>query len=157
MPASESLGVRRAAPEDAAAVGRLLHEFNSEYEESSPGADELAIHLRSLIESSEITVLLAGAGPDGFSQFRFKRSHYNGLPDAYIEELYVVPARRRQGIGRALLEATMEAARAAGATHIELNTGETDLEARSLYESSGFTNREGSPEGPRMLYYECEL
>ena len=51
----------------------------------------------------------------------------------------------------------MDAAREAGATHIELNTGETDVEARSLYESSGFTNREGRPDGPRMLYYEREL
>jgi ribosomal protein S18 acetylase RimI-like enzyme len=157
MSVPEPIEVRRAAPADAAAIGRLLHDFNSEYDEPSPGAEEFAVHLRSLIETGEITVLLAGDGPDGFSQFRLKRSHYNGLPDAYLEELYVIPGRRRRGIGRALLEATMEAARAAGATHIELNTGETDVEARSLYESSGFTNNEGSPDGPRMLYYEREL
>jgi GNAT superfamily N-acetyltransferase len=157
MPGSDQIEVRRATVAEAADVGRLLHHFNSEYEQSSPGAEELARHLGSLIETGEVTVLLVGAGPDGFSQFRFKRSHYTGLPDAYVEELYVVPARRREGLGRALLEATMEAARAAGATHIELTTGETDAEARSLYESSGFTNHEGSPTGPRMLYYEREL
>lgn len=99
----------------------------------------------------------AGEAPDGFSQFRVKRSHYTGKPDVYLEELYVVPGRRGQGIGRALLEATIDSARKAGATHIELNTGEDDTEARSLYESSGFSNREGGPDGPRMLYYEREL
>ena len=40
---------------------------------------------------------------------------------------------------------------------MELGTSEDDLAARSLYESAGFTNREGSPDGPVMLFYEREL
>ena len=135
-------------PEDAEDVGRLLHAFNSEYEEQTPGVEDLAAHYRELLEAGELTALLAGEGPDGFCLFRFHRSHYTGKPDAYIEELYVVPARRGAGIGRTLLEATMDAAREAGATHIELTTGETDTEARALYESSGFTNREGGARRP---------
>jgi ribosomal protein S18 acetylase RimI-like enzyme len=51
----------------------------------------------------------------------------------------------------------MDAAREAGATHIDLGTGETDTAARALYESCGFSNREGAPDGPRMLYYERDL
>jgi ribosomal protein S18 acetylase RimI-like enzyme len=149
--------VRRAASEDAADVARLLHEFNSEYEDHTPGVEALTANYRELIAAGELTVLLAGAGPDGFCQFRLRRSHVTGLPDAYVEELYVVPERRGRGIGRALLEATMDAARGALATHVELTTGEDDVEARSLYESSGFTNREGGPDGPRMLYYERDL
>jgi ribosomal protein S18 acetylase RimI-like enzyme len=149
--------IRRATAEDAGDVGRLLHDFNSEYEEWTPGVEALAEHARSLLEKSEITVLFAGEGPDGFSLLRFHRSIYNGRPDAYIQELYVVPERRGHGLGRALLEASIDASREAGATHIELTTGEDDKEARSLYESAGFTNREGGPDGPRMLYYEREL
>jgi ribosomal protein S18 acetylase RimI-like enzyme len=149
--------IRTATAEDAAAVAGLLHGFNSEYEDPTPGVEALAGHYRELLAAGELTVLLAGEGPDGFSQFRLKRSHYTGRPDAHIEELYVVPSLRGRGIGRALLEATMDAAREAGATHVELTTGEDDVEARSLYESTGFTNREGRPDGPRMLYYEREL
>jgi ribosomal protein S18 acetylase RimI-like enzyme len=149
--------IRRATAEDAEHVGRLLHEFNSEYEEHTPGAAALAEHARSLLESGEITVLLGGEGPDGFCLLRFHRSIYNGEPDAYIQELYVAPDTRGRGMGRALLEASMDAAREAGATHIDLTTGEDDAEALSLYESTGFTNREGSPDGPRMLYYERDL
>jgi ribosomal protein S18 acetylase RimI-like enzyme len=149
--------IRRAAAGDAEDVGRLLHDFNSEYEEWTPGAEALAGHARNLLESGEITVLLAGEDPDGFCLLRFHRSIYNGKPDAYVQELYVVPCRRRQGIGRALLEAAMDAAREAGAPHIELTTGEDDTEALALYESEGFSNREGGRAGPRMLYYEREL
>ena len=60
-------------------------------------------------------------------------------------------------MGRALLEAAIDAAREAGADHVDLNTGETDIAARELYESAGFTNREGGEDGPRMLYYERDL
>jgi hypothetical protein len=33
----------------------------------------------------------------------------------------------------------------------------TDTVARHLYESMGFTNKEGGPDGPAMLFYEREL
>jgi ribosomal protein S18 acetylase RimI-like enzyme len=149
--------IRRATAADADEVARLLHDFNAEYEEHSPGVGALAEHARSLLEAGEITVLFAGEGPDGFSLLRFHRSIYNGRPDAYVQELYVVPERRGEGIGRALLDASLDAAREAGAPHIELTTSEGDVEALSLYESSGFTNREGGPDGPRMLYLERDL
>ncbi len=51
----------------------------------------------------------------------------------------------------------MAHARERGAAHIELNTAESDVAARALYESSGFTNSEGGPDGPPMLYYERDL
>jgi ribosomal protein S18 acetylase RimI-like enzyme len=51
----------------------------------------------------------------------------------------------------------MEHARDRGAAHIDLNTSEADIAARALYESAGFTNREGGSGGPRMLYYERDL
>lgn len=149
--------VRRATPEDAADVARLLHDFNTEFGEPTPGVAVLAERAERMLAAGQLTVLLAGDGPDGLAQLRFSPSIWSDAPGAYLEELYVAPARRGHGMGRALLEAAMEAAREAGADHIDLNTGETDEAARALYESAGFTNREGGPDGPRMLYYEREL
>jgi ribosomal protein S18 acetylase RimI-like enzyme len=149
--------VRRATPHDAADVARLLHDFNTEFGEPTPGVAVLAERAERMLAAGELTVLLAGDGPDGLAQLRFSPSIWSDAPGAYLEELYVAPARRGQGMGRALLEAAMAAAREAGADHIDLNTGETDTAARGLYESAGFTNREGRPDGPRMLYYEREL
>jgi ribosomal protein S18 acetylase RimI-like enzyme len=51
----------------------------------------------------------------------------------------------------------MEHARERGAAHIDLGTSEAEAAARALYESAGFTNREGGPGGPAMLYYERDL
>jgi ribosomal protein S18 acetylase RimI-like enzyme len=149
--------IRRAGEDDAAAVARLLHDFNSEYEDFTPGVPTLTERIAELLAEDAIEVLLAGDPPAGFALFRIRPSLWAKAGDAYLEELYVIPAQRRQGIGRALLEASIKAARKAGANHFELTTGETDTEARALYESRGFTNREGAPDGPRMLYYELDL
>jgi ribosomal protein S18 acetylase RimI-like enzyme len=138
-------------------VARLLHDFNTEFDDPTPDVATLTARAREMLAAGEIVVLLIGEGPEGLSQFRFLRSIWSGAPDVYLEELYVAPARRGNGIGRALLEATMATAREGGATHIDLNTGETDTAARALYESVGFTNREGGEDGPSMLYYELDL
>lgn len=149
--------VWRARPEDAAEIARLLHDFNTELSDPTPGVAALTENARRLLEEDEMTVLLSGEGPDGISVFRLRPSVWTGAPEAYLQELYVAPELRGRGIGRALLEATIEAARKAGATGIDLNTGETDTAARALYESCGFSNREGEPDGPAMLFYEREI
>jgi ribosomal protein S18 acetylase RimI-like enzyme len=149
--------VRRATAADAAEVARLMYDFNTEFDEPIPEVPVLAERYAELLESGDLTVLLIGEGPDGFAQLRFRPWVYSRDLDAYLEELYVVPARRGQGLGRALLEAAMEEARGRGAVHFELTTAETDTSARGLYDSAGFTNREGSPDGPVMLYYERDL
>jgi ribosomal protein S18 acetylase RimI-like enzyme len=151
--------IRRATPGDADSVARLLHDFQEEFEEPSPGAEALEERYSDLIRNREMTVLLAGDGPDGFAQIRYRPWVYSAGPNAhaYLEELYVVPALRGKGIGRELLDAAMETARSEGATHMELGTSENDEAARALYESAGFTNREGKPDGPVMYFYEREL
>jgi ribosomal protein S18 acetylase RimI-like enzyme len=152
-----SAEVRPAAPGDAAASARLLHDFNTEFSEPTPGVEVLTQRVRDMLASGELTILLAGAGPDGLAQLRYRRSVWTGELDAYLEELYVVPHRRGRGIGRALLRATLATAREAGATRIELGTEEDDTAARALYESCGFTNRANGPDGPLMFFYEREL
>jgi ribosomal protein S18 acetylase RimI-like enzyme len=149
--------IRLASAVDALTFGRLLHAFNAEFGESTPAADVIAERAGPLIESGEVTVLFAGDGPDGFAELRFRPSLYTGALDAYLEELHVVPERRGHGLGRALLEAAMAHARQNGAVRIDLNTSEADAAALALYESAGFTNREGGPDGPTMLYYERDL
>ena len=149
--------MRRATPEDAETVARLLHDFNTEYEDETPGVAVLTKRVGALIEQGRILVLLGGEGPDGLAQLQFRYSVWSGALDAYLEELYVAPAKRGDGLGRALLEGAMEAARAEGATRMDLATSADDKAAIALYERCGFTNREGLPDGPSMLFYERDL
>lgn len=143
--------------EDAPEIARLLDDFNREYDEPTPGTEVLTATVRRLLEEDEVTGVLAGDGPDGLALLRFRSALWSEGLEAYVQELYVVPTLRGRGIGRVLLERAIDLARGKGATSIDLNTGETDTAARSLYESMGFTNREGGPDGPAMLFYEREI
>jgi ribosomal protein S18 acetylase RimI-like enzyme len=75
-------------------------------------------------------------------------------PDAtsmlYVHGLEVVEARRRQGIGRDLLQAFMEAGRQAGSSMMFLFTSEANTPARALYESLGGGLAE---HGPTVNYW----
>ena len=142
--------------EDAPAIARLLHDFNTEYEEETPPVAELNRHAERMLREGEMSVLLAGDGPDGLALLRFRPSVWTTQQEAYLQELYVVPALRGHGIGEALMHSVLATCRSRDAAWIELNTGESDVAARSLYRKLGFTNEEG-PDGVAMLYYELEL
>jgi GNAT superfamily N-acetyltransferase len=157
MPPDNDITVRRAGVGDARDVARLLHDFNTEFSDPTPGVEALAERMRELLPADDLIVLLGGERPDGVAVTRMRPSLWSSGFDAYLEELYVAPEQRGKGIGRVLLEQTMEAARAAGAVRIELGTSETDTAARALYESCGFTNREHAPNGPVTFFYERDL
>jgi ribosomal protein S18 acetylase RimI-like enzyme len=157
MSTPPDLTVRRAEIADAEVVGKLLHDFNSEFDEPTPGPRALANRVRQLLATGETTVLLGGREPHGVAVLRFRPALWTEARECYLAELYVVPDRRGHGLGRALMEASIEVARERGANHMDLGTGEDDVAARALYESLGFSNREGRPDGPINYYYEREL
>ena len=149
--------VRRAGPADAAAAGRLLHAFNVEFEAPTPPPEWLAGRVRDLLARGDTVVLLAGDGPDGIAVLRFRPAIWSDAAECHVAELYVVPERRGQGIGRALGEAILEVARAEGCDFVDVSTSEDDVAARGLYERLGFRNREGGPDGPVAYHYERDL
>jgi len=149
---------RIAEAADAEEVGALLHRFNTEFDEPSPGTDVLVPRVREHIERDLSVFLMAGPRDVGVAQLRFRDSLFSEGQTCYLEELYVVPDRRGQGHGRRLMETAIGLARERGATTMELGTALDDTAARGLYESLGFSNleKEGRPE-TQMLFYEREL
>lgn len=148
--------VRRAGRSDAEVVGRLLHDFNREFGEPTPEPAALAQRVRDLLDVGDTLVLLAGTGPDGMAVLRFRLSIWSEGLECYLAELYVIPEERGHGLGRALMLAALDAARARGADSMDIGVDEPDTAARQLYESLGFSNREGG-DGPLMYVYEREL
>jgi ribosomal protein S18 acetylase RimI-like enzyme len=139
-------------------IGELLHAFNQEFGDPSPGAEIVAARARDLIASDAATFLLVGEPPVGIAMLRFRETVWSDRLDAYLEEFYVAPAHRGHGLGRALLQRVLEVARERGAGRIDLGTAVDDRAARALYESLGFTNFEKADDpGTRMLFYELEL
>jgi len=148
--------VRLASTDDGAAIGILLHDFNREFGEPTPSPAALADRLRQLLSSGDTAVLLAGDGPDGLAVLRFRAAIWTTGLECYLAELYVVPKRRGQGLGRALMAESMTEARMRGADTMTIEVDEPDIAARHLYESLGFSNKEGG-DGPLMYVYEREL
>lgn len=142
------------------AAGRLLHDFNTEYDEPAPSPDELAIRLGELIAGGDITVLLARApetgAPVGVAVMRVQPSVWSSAQEAYLAELYVLPSRRGQGFGRELITESMRVAREQGADYAFLITSEDDHAAVRLYEAAGFRRTEGEG-GPTMIAFERDL
>ena len=147
------MDVRRAGPGDADTIARLLHDFNTEYDEPTPEVPQLAERIREVMADDAIVLLAHDAG---LAVLRFRLSLWSSGKECYLAELYVAPARRAQGLGRALMETAIEVARQEGADWMDLGTSEDDVAARALYESLGFINREG-PDGPITYFYEREL
>lgn len=158
MSTKPDFAVRRGEAADAEDIGRLLHDFNTEFDEITPGPAKLAERVRQLIAAGgDTTVLLAGPGPDGVAVLRFRPGLWTEKLECYLAELYVAPERRGQGLGRALMETALDVARQEGADYMDLGTSEDDVAARGLYESLGFNNREGKAEGPVTYFYERDL
>lgn len=147
--------VRPAGPDDAPSVALLLYDFNREFDEPVPEPAELSRRLRELIETEAITVLLAAG--EGLIVMRLLPSLLSESLDCYLEEVYVVPARRRRGIGTALMTTALDHARERGAGYVYLGTGEDDVGAQALYERLGFSKRGGQSGGPMNFFYEREL
>jgi ribosomal protein S18 acetylase RimI-like enzyme len=147
--------VRLASPRDAASVALLLHDFKREFDEPVPEPGKLVRHLRGLLESAAITVLLAEG--EGLVVLRFQPSLLSESLDCSLEEVYVVPARRRCGIGTALIKAALRQARDRVAGYADLGTGEEAVGARALYEGLRFSQRRGQASGPVNYFYEREL
>ncbi len=145
------MDVHLATAADAEVIGGLLHDFNVEYEEPTPAAAVLA---RRIAELRDTSVLLAG--DVGLCVLRFQPSIWTEKLECYLAELYVRPAHRGHGLGRALLAAALDHARERGADYLHLGTSEDDVAARHLYEAMGLRRTEGDG-GPLMFVYEIEL
>jgi ribosomal protein S18 acetylase RimI-like enzyme len=147
---------RSADVSDSDAVALLLHDFNTEYDEPTPGAAVLAQRLRLLLQRDN-DILVIGEPPHGLAILRYRDAIWSQSLECYLAELYVAPDHRGQGRGRALMEHAIRLAKERGATSMDLGTAHDDVAARALYESLGFRNTDQSSGGSVNYFYERDL
>jgi GNAT superfamily N-acetyltransferase len=149
---------RRATPAHAETVGRLLFDFNAEFDWSGPPVEDLVRRFAGLLDRDDVIVLLAGPAeePTGFAFLTLRPTVYFDGVLAQLEELYVRPPVRGQGIGSALLTAAVALVRESHGGEIHINVDEIDTDARRFYERHGFVNVEPGHDY-RMLCYLREL
>lgn len=100
--------------------------------------------LRARIGNGESTVLLARVGtiPAGFVQLYPMYSSVHTARIWVLNDLYVEPAYRREGVAQHLLDAAKAFARDDGAYAIQLETTRENSAARALYTGNGWQEDE---------------
>ena len=95
-----------AAPEDAALVLDFIREL-AEYERLAHVVSATEEDLRRTLfgagACAHALIARLNGAPAGFAVYFFNYSTFLGKPGLYLEDLYVRPAARRQGVGQRLL------------------------------------------------------
>lgn len=150
-------GVRLARVEDADEVARLLHDFNREFDTPSPGVTVLGERLRGLLAGEVTVAILAGRPAVGVALVTLRPNVWYDGPVALLDELYVRPDLRGQGIGSSIIGELLALARNRGVELVEINVDESDVDAQRFYKRHGFCGTETAESTERSFYYWQEL
>jgi ribosomal protein S18 acetylase RimI-like enzyme len=146
-----AITIRPAAPADLPAVGRLgallvrlHHDFDPARFIAAPPRTEQAYSsfLESQLADPNVVVLVAERSGEvlGYTYSGLEGFDYMALrgPAGVLHDIVVDPAHRGHGIGRMLLDATLEALAARGAPQVVLSTAERNESAQRLFARAGF-------------------
>ncbi|MFT3791368.1 MAG: GNAT family N-acetyltransferase [Rudaea sp.] len=137
--------VRLATIHDLDTLTSLFDAYRQFYRQ--PGdLDYARAFLRERFAHHESTVLLAFAADDaavGFTHLYPLFSSVRCVRTYLLNDLFVAPGARRHGVGKALLNAAADFARANGAASLSLSTATDNLPAQRLYESLGWMRETG--------------
>lgn len=133
--------IRAATTRDHAAVLRLLRTQLREHHVTT-SARQLADGLTKVMRRpaiGRILVATAARRVVGFAAIALVSTLEHGGRAAWLEELYVEPAHREDGVGTALLRAACATAAKAGARAVDLEVDRDHARAARLYARHGFT------------------
>jgi ribosomal protein S18 acetylase RimI-like enzyme len=151
--------VWRAEPRDAPSIAGLLVAFRDHLGFDWPSDESFLASVERIVVDPDAEYLLGapseGAPAAGVVQLRYRWSVWREAEDCELEDLFVSAAARRSGLGRALLEAAIEQARARGCRRIALDTAERNEPAVALYRSVGFSDE--AYEGGRAMLLRLRL
>jgi GNAT superfamily N-acetyltransferase len=136
------LRIDRATEDDVSLILTLI-EALADYERLAEAVVATEERLRTTLfgrnPSAEVVIARVGAEPVGFAVWFFNYSTFLARPGLYLEDLFVLPAWRGRGVGRALLVhlATVAVARECG--RMEWSVLDWNEPAIRFYRSLGAT------------------
>jgi GNAT superfamily N-acetyltransferase len=145
--------VRVATVADAPVLAELLDAFNREFDTATPGPAVLEGRLERLLAGDAVRAIVAGEPAVGFALLTLRPNIWFDGPVALLDELYVAPARRNNGIGTDLLHAAEHVGRDRGCELMEINVDGEDADARRFYERHGYACTEPGQTEPALYYF----
>jgi ribosomal protein S18 acetylase RimI-like enzyme len=150
-PMSTAVKIRPATPADIPTLGRLgallvrtHHDLDSKrFIAATPGTEKAyGSFLGTQADEPNIIVLVAEQDGHviGYTYAGVEGTDYMSLrgPAGVLYDIVVDPAHRKQGVGRMLLEATIDALKARGSPRVVLSTAERNESAQRLFDRAGF-------------------
>jgi ribosomal protein S18 acetylase RimI-like enzyme len=147
----DAVNIRRAAPADIPALGRLgallvrtHHDFDPKRFIAAPSGaeDRYGSFLGTQLDDPNVIILVAERGGEvvGYTYAGVEGNDYMSLrgPAGVLYDIVVDPAHRKQGVGRILLDATVDALKARGVPRVVLSTAEQNAPAQRLFDRAGF-------------------
>jgi PhnO protein len=128
--------IRPARPADADELYRMLCDL----ENTVLARESFNVAFLNNLGNENIRYLIAEVhgSPVGMASCHVQWLLHHAAPVAEIQEMYVDPALRSQGIGQQLVEAIRQFARLRGATQLEVTSNLIRLKTHRFYEREGF-------------------
>jgi ribosomal protein S18 acetylase RimI-like enzyme len=146
-----SISIRPAVQADTAALGSYGASLMSLHNRWDPARflpagpttpEKYASWLAGQIGRDDVLILVAEDRDSvvGYVYAAFEGADYMALrgPAAVIHDIFVNPQRRREGVGRRLLEHAITALTNEGAAQIVLSTAYKNTDAQALFQQMGF-------------------
>lgn len=132
--------IRLATPADLGALLALMQAFYDESDYPLDGAQARAAFEHLLADEGHGRVWIAERDGEavGYAVLTlgFAMEYYGR--DGFLDDLYLAPAARGQGLGTKLVDAVEREARALGVRALRLEVGRDDHRAKALYAARGF-------------------
>ncbi|MFT3869461.1 MAG: GNAT family N-acetyltransferase [Nibricoccus sp.] len=139
-PTPAGLKIRPAVQEDAGIITTLVRElaaFEHLDHECEITTAAVCAHLLGLGRSAEAVMAELDGVVAGFAVYYRTFSTFAARPGVFLEDLFIRPAFRHRGLGRALLQYVGSIAARNGACRFEWTTLKWNESARKLYKSIG--------------------
>ncbi len=139
----DSLAIRLASSLDAAQIAVLFDAYRQFYEQTSDLALATSF-IAARLHNGDAQILLAEQDGQaiGFCQLYPSFCSVLAAPIFVLYDLFVTPAARKSGAGRALMQEAEQLALRQGKARLDLTTAKTNFAAQSLYESLGWQRDE---------------
>jgi GNAT superfamily N-acetyltransferase len=133
-----TLVLRDATPDDAGLIAGFVHAL-AVYEKLEHEAVATDADFAAALQSRQISALIAElAGvPVGFALWFQTFSTFTGRQGLYLEDIFVLPAHRGAGIGRAIFRDLARRAVALGCTRMEWSVLDWNTPAVDFYRALG--------------------
>ncbi len=132
--------IRRAAPEDAAAITAMIYDL-ARFERAADQCTVVETQISTALFSQSVTLRAHVAEVDGevaaMALWFLNFSTWDGVEGVYLEDLYVLPRFRRLGLARGLLAALAQECLDNDYTRLSWAVLNWNSDAIALYQAVG--------------------